>query len=94
MSSGHYQARDAESCFALTQWQHVSYADHVTCVAPDGCRDFIVQTTQGEYNRWFVSELNQSTYTVPAAAGSEFIGLRLRPGVQLCTDRLASWLKN
>ncbi len=93
MNAYQYTTERLVSKYALSEWTFKSFRTCETRVLPDGCRDFIVKTGDNNQTAWFVSELIDASYTVQSSAGEELRGIRLRPGVHLQQDQLASWLE-
>lgn len=72
----------------LAVWQSAPKTDTTATVIPDGCRDLIVRLSPGERPHWFVSSLEDHTYTVSIEAGVFMKGFRLQPGVRIDEARL------
>ena len=72
----------------LEAWQDARRTDRIATVIPDGCRDLIMRSAPGKKPHWFVSELQDYTYTVPTGGGVVLRGFRLRPGVRIDEARL------
>jgi len=87
-----YVANNAVSTLALTEWKFESHLDGETYVLPDGCRDFIVQYSAAGEATWFVSDLSQTSYSVPTITNAKICGIRLEPGVEVLQAKLSSWL--
>lgn len=79
---------------ALAEWTFESQSFCETRVIPDGCRDFIIQSSPGENCTWFISDLSQSAYMVKTSAGQQMMGVRLQPGVDIRFSDLTRWLHN
>lgn len=77
----------------LEIWQHTSTSVAGTVVVPDGCRDVILHALPGQRPAWFITELADCSYDVPATAGEYFLGFRMQPGVQVDAMRLLAALK-
>jgi len=78
---------------ALCTWRFDSFQLTNSRVIPDGCRDFIVEQDRDGGARAFVSDLGAATYQVKVAAGTRFLGVRLKPGVVVEQDALIRFLK-
>ncbi len=94
MTSYDYRTKTPENMAACLEWSFTSFRDCDTSVLPDGCRDVIVRATYEERPICFVSDLNDSAYTVSTKARTHMKGIRLRPGVNIQQDRLNAWLCN
>jgi len=94
MTSYEYTTKTPESTAACLEWSFTSFTDCDTSVLPDGCRDVIVRATNEGRPICFVSDLNDSAYTVSTIARTHMKGIRLRPGVNIQQDRLNAWLHN
>lgn len=73
-------------------WHHTSSASDSTVVVPDGCRDLILHVLPDQSPTWFVTDLADCTYTVPATVGERYWGFRMQPGTQVDTQRLLALL--
>jgi len=79
---------------SLSEWRFISHVHCDSVVVADGCRDLIVcENDRGDVD-WFISHRSDSSYRVSSDAGVRMRGLRLLPGVSLCTDQLARWLQS
>lgn len=79
---------------ALCTWRFDSLELTNTRVIPDGCRDFIVEQDRDGGARAFVSDLSAATYQVKIAAGTRFVGVRLKPGVVIEQSELNDFLSS
>lgn len=93
MTDYEYTYRSSQSALMISEWTFKSYEACSTDVLPDGCRDIIVEECAGQAPILFLSELSQSTYTVPTSGGARIRGMRLRPGIQVRQAELRSWLE-
>ncbi len=78
----------------LAQWHATPKEDTVAIVMPDGCRDLIMRTSQGEKPQWFISSLEDHTYTVSIQSGVFMKGFRLKPGARIDEQRLLASVQN
>ena len=51
-------------------WHHTSASADSTVVVPDGCRDLILHALPHQPPTWFVTDLADTTYTVPGMVGA------------------------
>jgi AraC-like DNA-binding protein len=72
----------------LAEWQASPGDDTSAIVIPDGCRDLIVSHAPGEKPQWFVSSIEECSYTVPIEAGVAMRGFRLQPGARINEELL------
>ncbi|WP_146027102.1 helix-turn-helix domain-containing protein [Bowmanella denitrificans] len=73
-----------------SRWSFAVNEDASTLVLPDGCRDLIVVRQNGKADRWFFSDWDFCPRQVCVAAGQQFFGYRLRPGLVLEHQALQS----
>ncbi|MEE9322003.1 MAG: helix-turn-helix domain-containing protein [Granulosicoccus sp.] len=78
----------------LAEWQASPRDDTSAIVIPDGCRDLIMCHAPGEKPQWFVSSLEESTYTVPIKADVAMQGFRLLPGARIDEELLLMSVQN
>lgn len=66
-----------------------------TCVEmpiiPDDCRDFIFKRMPSGAICWSISSLDAATNQVSINAGTDMVGVRLRPGTQINKAALLKW---
>ncbi len=67
----------------LQAWQAAPHTNRIATIIPDGCRDLIMRCTPGKRPHWFLSDLQDHTYTVPIGSGVVIKGFRLQPGVRI-----------
>ena len=72
----------------LATWQLKAERDSTAFVVPDGCRDLILKRSRGEKPFWFLSSLEDRTYSVAIDRGDIYTGYRLKPGTIVNEDRL------
>lgn len=68
----------------LARWQHTSQGPGTTTVLPDGCRDLVLRldTATGQADG-MVTPLDTQARRVNTLRPTQWIGFRLRPGVQV-----------
>ena len=64
----------------LQTWTSSSRTASRSYVLPDGCRDLILNVTQGAPEQWFVSSLMDTPQIVETEPGETFQGHRFYPG--------------
>jgi len=89
----HYATFAANANCGLCAWSFSAPTPLLTRVAPDGCSDFIIDTSAEQQSRWFISALSDSAYTVPTPSAAAMSGIRLRPGTQIDIASLADYLR-
>lgn len=76
----------------IEAWHHTSASADSTVVVPDGCRDLIRHALPRQPPTWFVTDLADTTYTVPGMVGERYWGFRMQPGAQVDAKRLLALL--
>ncbi|MEO0434973.1 MAG: helix-turn-helix domain-containing protein [Cyanobacteria bacterium J06656_5] len=76
---------------ALDTWIYQSPVCIETPIIPDGCRDFIFKRTPNGTIHWLISPLDTTTTQVSINAGTDMVGVRLRPGTQINETALLKW---
>lgn len=69
------------SNLVIEHWQSYTAVDQQFLILPDGCRDIIYQQPLSQAPQWFITELQLSRKTIASRRGTDFFGLRLKPGV-------------
>jgi hypothetical protein len=67
----------------LAAWRDEAAEDTAYAIAPDGCRDLILKRAPGRAPVWFLSALDRTASANFAAAGTRYLGWRLRPGARI-----------
>ncbi|NQZ83448.1 MAG: AraC family transcriptional regulator [Colwellia sp.] len=78
----------------LAKWEFSTDIDSTALIVPDGCRDLILQVTEGDRPRWFVSSLYDQSKSQSIQARSVMNGFRFKPGVGVKTESLLNSISN
>ena len=78
----------------LAKWEFSTDIDSTALIVPDGCRDLILQVTEGDRPRWFVSSLYDQSKSLSIQARSVMTGFRFKPGVGVKNENLLNSISN
>lgn len=68
------------------RWEYTAKTDETAVIQPDGCRDLIVVSRQGEHDAIRVTGWDCQPHVVHMQAGTELIGYRLCPGTTIASE--------
>lgn len=78
----------------LSIWNSRCEVGFSTTIVPDGCRDVILKVVGKERPTWLVSPLFDQSKSIYIEDNSNFLGFRLRPGVEIRESELIDYLES
>ena len=78
----------------LATWEVTTKTSVTNVIVPDGCQDLIIDSSEGEKPRFFVSPLFDTTQTVTLRSGTMMAGFRIRPGTRVDEEKLLATISS